>query len=172
MKFSLERMLLVIMVLAVIGVGSVFILAGGAWSFLNKAVIGTEPTPGLLLTLEQNYEDLPYCPGEWIEFGVNVDPLRLPFVGHVVTTLWDRDNSRTAVADERGGQEDVIYQSGEFVQNPDSYYVPHTDRFGDPIAPGRYEIRMGIVSEGASPAVVGLPFTIPTTCLAKNQKEN
>lgn len=172
MKLSLERILLVIMVLAVIGVGSVFILAGGAWNFLHNTVIGTEPTPAILLNLDRDPEDLPYCPGEWIEFGLDIDPLRLPFIGHTVITLWDRDHTRTAVANKRSQQEDVIYRSGEAIRYSDRYYVPYTDRFGDPILSGRYEIRVGLVAEGASPAVVGLPFTIPTTCLAKDKKGN
>lgn len=172
MKFSVERMVLTILLLSVIGVGSIFILAGAAWNFLHNTVIGTEPTPAITLKLQQDPEDLPYCPGEWIDFAVNIDPLRLPFVGHIVTTLWDRDHSRTAIAQSRDDELDFIYLSGESVQNPGRYYVPHTDRFGDPIASGRYEVRMGIVAEGASPAVVGLPFTIPETCLAENQKGN
>ncbi len=172
MRFSLERMLLFILALGVIGVGSMFIIVAGAWSFLNKAVIGTEPTPAITLELQGDSGDLPYCPGEWIDFAVTIDPLRLPFVGHIVTTLWDRDNNRTAVAQSRDDEQDFIYLSGETVHNPGRYYVPDTDRFGDPIASGRYEVRMGIVAEGASPAVVGLPFTIPTTCVAKDKKGN
>lgn len=172
MKFSLERMLLAILLLAIISVGSLFIIAGGAWNFLHKAVIRTEPTPAILLELEQDPEDLPYCPGEWIEFGVKIDPLRLPFVGHVVMTLWDRDHNRTAVAQDRDEEQDFIYRNGESISNPYRYYVPDMDRFGAPIASGRYEIRVGIIAEGAAPAVVGLPFTIPTTCSAEDQKEN
>ncbi len=170
MKFSLERMMLVILILVIVGVGSLFIIAGGAWSFLNKTVIGTEPTPAILLELEHDVEDLPYCPGEWIEFAVTIEPLRLPFVGHVVMTLWDRDNNHTSVAQDRTDLQDFIYRNGESIHNPDRYYVPDMDRFGDPIVPGRYELRMAIIAEGASPAVVGLPFTIPTTCLAKGQE--
>lgn len=172
MKVSLERMLLAILLLAVIGVGTVFILAGAAWNFLHKTTIGTSPTPAILLELEREFEDLPYCPGEWIDFGVNIDPLRLPLVGRVVTTLWDRDHNRTAIGQKFGEERVFIYRNGESVHTPDRYYVPYTDRYGDPILPGQYEIRMGIVAEGASPAVVGLPFTIPKTCLAKNQKGN
>ncbi len=172
MKFSLERMLLAILLLAIIGVGSLFIIAGGAWSFLHKAIIRTEPTPAISIELAQDLEDLPYCPGEWIDFAVTIDPLRLPFVGHVVTTLWDRDHSRTAIAQGRDQELDTIYLSGETIHNPGRFYVPHTDRFGAPILPGRYEVRMGIVAEGASPAVVALPFTIPTTCVSKEQKGN
>ncbi len=172
MKFSLERMLLAILILAIISVGSLFIIAGGAWSFLHKAVIRTEPTPALLLELERNSENLPYCPGDWIQFDVEIDPLRLPFIGYVVMTLWDSDNNRTAVTQQRAGQQSFIYRSGEFIHNPDRYYVPDTDRFGDPLLPGQYEIRMGFVVEGAAPAVVGLPFTIPSTCFAEDKKGN
>lgn len=172
MKVSLERILLTILILAVIGVGTVFILAGATWNFLHKATIGTEPTPAILLKLEREFEDLPYCPGEWIEFGMDIDPLRLPFIGHAVMTLWDRDHTRTAIAHKRSEQEDVIYRNGEAIRIPGRFYVPYTDRYGDPILAGQYEIRLGLVAEGASPAVVGLPFTIPKTCLAKDRKGN
>lgn len=172
MKLTIDKILLVILVLAITGVGSIFIIAGGVWNFLHNTVIRTEPTSAILLELEQEFEDLPYCPGEWIEFGVNIDPLRLPFVGRVIVTLWDRDNNRTAIGQKFGEEQVFIYRNGESIHNPDRYYVPYIDRFGDPILAGQYEIRMGIVAEGASPAVVGLPFTIPNTCLAKDQKGN
>jgi hypothetical protein len=170
MKVTSERIQLAILALAVIGVGISIMFIVFAYDFMRRAVISTEPSQAVRVTLVRSPESGPYCPGEYVNFGVRIKPLRWPIATRVAVTLWDRDKERTAVTEKLGGERVLIYTDGSTVTTVDSFYIPRLDRAGDPMAPGRYEVRLAAIVEGASAAVVTMPFVIPGSC--KKGEEN
>lgn len=166
MRLDLNKMILAIFILAILGVGISVSFIIAAWGFLTKAVIETQPSPALQVDLLERPATEPHCPGEYVNYGVVIKPLRWPVAARLVVTLYNLNEGNTAVPQVLGDERVVVYTSPARVTAIDRYFVPtHSPRSGKPITPGDYEIRFAAVVEGASPSVASLPFVIPPNCV-------
>lgn len=151
-------------VLAVVGVGISTIFIVAAWGFLRQAVLTVQPGPAVAVRLLDRPASEPHCPGQYITYGVVLDPIRHPIAVRLAVTMWSEDEQRTAVVEHLGKERVVLYTEDETVETVDRFFIPRKDRNGRPVKPGTYELRMGAVVEGAAPAIVALPFTILPSC--------
>lgn len=160
MKINVPKLVLGNFVMSILALSTMLGTALGGYLFIRDIVDNSFPREAALVELRSVPPAEPLCPGDKLEYIFGVQQLRSPIIARIVRTVVSLNEERTVLPGRNGDVELRIWRRLDGFEQAESYDLPMVDKWGQPLKPGSYELRVGVVTEGSAPSVVSLAFRI------------